>query len=104
MQPDGKREAGTEVRRLACTVALVGLLMLVVGHGVHDAFHADGGGVGVCIALSLGLVGVRFAAPRPVEPAGLVHVLAPTVVVHLVPHVVLRSRGSPSLARVPLRL
>lgn len=49
--------SGTPWQRHACILATSIFLLLVVGHGIHDAFHDADAGASVCVALTLGLAG-----------------------------------------------
>jgi len=81
---------------------MVGFLFLVVGHGIHDAFH-DEAGAAICIALTLGLAATRIRPPvlSPVVER-VIDVVVPAAVTVLAP-VFVDARGSPD-AVVPLRL
>jgi hypothetical protein len=89
---------------LICAGATGCFLVLVVAHGVHDAFHEDEAGAIVCVALTLGLAGVRLAPSRLTEPFAVLVVVAIPPISAPVTKVERQPRGSPLRGSLRLRL
>jgi hypothetical protein len=92
-----------QARARLCTLALTGLLVLVIAHGIHDAFHEGEVGAAVCIALTLGLAGVRSLPVLVLPVVRLLEIAMPMLHLRAAPVATL-ARGSPSVQVVPLRL